>query len=251
MEREKFIVLAVVEDPELIFQIEKSLLPLNNLILAKNIMEARKKYENQKFDCIITDEDCLAEKTEAFVVDIRENEKYKSVRDKTPVLVLGNDAYLLSQRFLSYESVRFIEKNFSGDDLVSKISMLKADATKLDKNTKRILKDEILISEGGKNHDMFWVVSGQLSVQKVNTTTGEQVEIGQVQAGELVGEMSFLDNLPRSASVKAHTDCEVLVIPQHSFISLLEAQPKWFRSIMQTLSKRLRDANTQITKLKE
>ena len=73
--------------------------------------------------------------------------------------------------------------------------------------------------------------------------------VGGVNEGKLfvVGEMSFLDSLPRSASVRALEDSEVLVIPHKKFLHVLDGQPRWFRALMQTMSQRLRDANTRIT----
>lgn len=76
----------------------------------------------------------------------------------------------------------------------------------------------------------------------------KNVIIGEVLPGELVGEMSFLDALPRSASVKVKEDSEVLVIPHKKFINVLDGQPRWFRSLMKTLSQRLRDSNKMVAR---
>jgi CRP-like cAMP-binding protein len=43
-------------------------------------------------------------------------------------------------------------------------------------------------------------------------------------------------------------DSEVLAIPHKKFHEVIERQPKWFRSLMQTLSQRLRNANDKIAR---
>ena len=94
---------------------------------------------------------------------------------------------------------------------------------------------------------MYWVLSGGFTITKMNNDE-KNIIIGEVKQGELVGEMSFLDNLPRSASVKAREDSEVLVIPHKKFMDVLDNQPRWFRSLMTTLSHRLRDADQRIAR---
>jgi CRP-like cAMP-binding protein len=74
----------------------------------------------------------------------------------------------------------------------------------------------------------------------------QNVIVGEAKTGELIGEMSFLDNLPRSASVKASVDSEVLVIPKKKFVATMDNQPRWFKSLIQTLSSRLREADARI-----
>jgi CRP-like cAMP-binding protein len=65
-------------------------------------------------------------------------------------------------------------------------------------------------------------------------------------AGELVGEMSFLDGHPRSASVKAITECTLVVVPHEKFTALIQSHPKWFKALINTLLDRLRKANARV-----
>ena len=107
--------------------------------------------------------------------------------------------------------------------------------------------NEYLLTEGGISHEMYWILSGSFIITKMNKDD-HNIILGKVFPGELVGEMSFLDSLPRSASVRAEVDSEVLAIPHKRFIDIIEGQPRWFRSLMQTLSQRLRTVNSQVTK---
>lgn len=104
--------------------------------------------------------------------------------------------------------------------------------------------NEILLHEGENSHNMFWVQSGELVVTKKRGN--EDVILGHIHNGELVGEVSFLDGHPRSATVKAVSTVELIEIPQETFDSIFEKQPKWLEVLVKTLAERLRRANARI-----
>lgn len=111
-------------------------------------------------------------------------------------------------------------------------------------NKKILLKDDVLIREGEHSHTMYWLQAGQLVVSK--RKGGEEVELGFIYTGELVGEMSFLDGEPRSASVRALTDCELVEIPREAFEKVFVGQPAWFQGLVKTLTERLRKTNARV-----
>jgi CRP/FNR family cyclic AMP-dependent transcriptional regulator len=110
--------------------------------------------------------------------------------------------------------------------------------------TKKLLPGEFLLHEGEESFEMYYLQSGSLSV--IKRKGDSQQAIGTIMAGELVGEMSFLDKQPRSASVKAITECLLIVIPHERLDATLESLPKWFTALQNTLLDRLRKANARI-----
>ena len=94
---------------------------------------------------------------------------------------------------------------------------------------------------------MYWVISGSFQVLK-ESAEGGNVIIGEIGPGELAGEMSFLDDCPRSATVMAKEDSEVLCIPHGKFMKVIHSQPKWFQSLMKVLSGRVRSTNEIIAR---
>lgn len=104
--------------------------------------------------------------------------------------------------------------------------------------------DKVLIKEGEHSNSMYWVQSGQLVV--VKKRGNEEVILGHIFSGELVGEISFLDKEARSATVKAMTDCEIIEIPQETLDKVFGTQPKWLEILVKTLAERLRKANARI-----
>jgi CRP-like cAMP-binding protein len=113
-------------------------------------------------------------------------------------------------------------------------------------NTKtiKIDKDHILIREGQESNSLYWLQSGTMvATRKKN---GEDIILGHIYSGELVGELSFLDEAPRSATVKALAECELIEIPHDAYHKIFDGQPRWFQILVKTLCERLRKANARI-----
>lgn len=111
-------------------------------------------------------------------------------------------------------------------------------------DTVKLGPGELLMHEGDESKEMYYVQSGTLAVFK--RKGDQEFQIGTIIAGELVGEMSFLDGHPRSATVKAMTDCELVQVPHEKFNKLIDSHPKWFRALLNTLLERLRKANARV-----
>lgn len=73
-------------------------------------------------------------------------------------------------------------------------------------------RDGVLIRQGVEIDALFILLEGRLSVW-LATRQGEK-EIARLNAGEIVGEMSFVDARPPSATVKALEDSNVYALPR-------------------------------------
>ncbi|MGZ3771541.1 MAG: Crp/Fnr family transcriptional regulator, partial [Bdellovibrio sp.] len=69
------------------------------------------------------------------------------------------------------------------------------------------------------------------------------VMLGEIMPGEFVGEMGHFNHEPRSATVEAITEVELIAIPSGSLESVVFARPSWAKALVKTLSLRLRRAN--------
>jgi CRP-like cAMP-binding protein len=112
---------------------------------------------------------------------------------------------------------------------------------------KHMKKGDVLMKEGEVSNSMYWVQTGTLRLFKKKGSGF--IELGVVHSGEVVGEMSFLDSQPRSASVEALQPCDIVEIPRGKFDEFLNAQPSWMKSLVQTLVKRLRSTNNRLREL--
>ena len=96
-----------------------------------------------------------------------------------------------------------------------------------------------LITQGTPVADLFIVLDGSLSISVAGV--GEITHIG---SGEIVGEMSFIDKRPPSASVIALSPCRVLRLPRAAVEARIAADPafgmRFFKAIATFLSDRLR-----------
>jgi CRP-like cAMP-binding protein len=103
---------------------------------------------------------------------------------------------------------------------------------------------DTLIREGEPSDCLYIVKSGELVVSKF--AQDKSTHLGYIKAGETVGEMSFLDGLPRSATVKAHTACELNMINRPYFDQEFQSSSHFIQTLLKALSGRLRRAAKQL-----
>jgi CRP-like cAMP-binding protein len=110
-----------------------------------------------------------------------------------------------------------------------------------DKAVRMTFKEgESIVHKGKRTNGVYLILKGTVRVQ---IATGEPLpEIGP---GEICGEMSYLDELPASASVVAREPVEVYFLDRSTLQSLFELFPhlasRFYRSLATNLSRRLRD----------
>ncbi|MBT8049411.1 MAG: cyclic nucleotide-binding domain-containing protein [Xanthomonadales bacterium] len=94
----------------------------------------------------------------------------------------------------------------------------------------------VIIAEGDEGNHMYVVMSGEVSISIQDKV------VATAAAGEIVGEMALIDADIRSATVTAATDCQLAVIDQGSFKSLLKHVPDFTLHVMNVLADRLKIA---------
>ncbi len=92
---------------------------------------------------------------------------------------------------------------------------------------------------GDPGDAMYIVCSGTLEVFFKNDT-GERIVLECPEPGDFFGELAFLENGSRSASVVAVTDCEVFRLRHTHLERFLNARPHAAIHILAALSRRLR-----------
>ena len=93
----------------------------------------------------------------------------------------------------------------------------------------------IITRQGDPGWECFVIADGQA------TATLRGRRSASLGPGDVVGEMSLLDQGPRSATVTARTDMHLLVLTSRNFSSLINRFPVVARRIMAGLAGRLRD----------
>jgi CRP-like cAMP-binding protein len=111
----------------------------------------------------------------------------------------------------------------------------------------KLAKDQILFHRGDKGDSLFIIDEGRIKIVREDAQGGELV-LNYCEPGEAIGEMSLFDKEPRSASVIAVTDSELLELKRDAFFELLDQRPDVSLVLLQSLSSRLRFASTYIQK---
>ena len=98
---------------------------------------------------------------------------------------------------------------------------------------------KVLVEEGKPGHEFFLILDGNASVKR-----GKR-EIAKLGTGQYFGELALLDRGPRSASVVAKGDMEVLVLGQREFAGVIDEVPTLAHKLLTSMAQRLREADAK------
>jgi CRP/FNR family transcriptional regulator, cyclic AMP receptor protein len=105
----------------------------------------------------------------------------------------------------------------------------------------------VLFREGEPGREMYVVQHGRITISK---QVGEVEKIlASLGAGEFVGEMSILNNKPRSANATCAEASKLLVIDAKTFEAMIRGNAEIAIRMIKKLSDRLAEANEQIENL--
>jgi CRP-like cAMP-binding protein len=114
-------------------------------------------------------------------------------------------------------------------------------------STRNLAKNEVLMRKGETGDSLFLIHEGWVKIVTEDAKGGELI-INRCGPGETIGEMALLDRGPRSATVIALDDAEVVELKQDAFQDLMEQRPDVSLSIIRSYSNRLRFSTTYIEK---
>jgi len=112
--------------------------------------------------------------------------------------------------------------------------------------TKEFNKDDIIIKEGDPGREMYIIKSG--SVDVVKSDGDREIILSTLSRGDFFGEMAILENIDRTATVKAKETSRLIVLTTGNFMIKLKKDPTFAFQIMQKMSKRIRILNEKILK---
>ncbi len=100
----------------------------------------------------------------------------------------------------------------------------------------QVAAGEVICTEGEPGHDFYVIAGGEAAVEH----DGEVA--AKLQRGDHFGELALLDRGPRSATVRALSDCRLYVLNEASFAAVLNEVPALAQKLLAALARRLRDA---------
>jgi len=114
-------------------------------------------------------------------------------------------------------------------------------------STRKLVKDEVLMRKGETGDSLFMIHDGWVKIV-TEDSKGDELILNKCGPGETIGEMALLDGIPRSATVIAISDAEVLELKKDVFEEILEQRSDVSFAIIRSYSERLRFATTYIEK---
>ena len=97
------------------------------------------------------------------------------------------------------------------------------------------LKDgEVLLREGQSDSNLYVIVSGVISAA-ASDEEGNLRALHELTHGDLVGELSFMDNAPRSHSLVARGATRVFSLNREKFEGLIPSQPMLVYKVMRAI----------------
>ena len=117
---------------------------------------------------------------------------------------------------------------------------------------KNFTSGAILFYEGQTGEVLYLILKGRVEIVKKGQDFGERV-LASLKEGECLGEMSLVDNQPRTASARTACEATCLAMTKKAFYQLVERHPaaavKLLLAFLRTANDRLRKANESIKQI--
>ena len=104
---------------------------------------------------------------------------------------------------------------------------------------------ELVFCEGDAGNFLYGVIAGCI---RIHTTAvdGRALNLNRIQAGDIIGEIAFLDGGPRTASGEASETTTCFRLPRPAFMAFLEQHPKLAIELLRLVCERVRWVNVQV-----
>ena len=108
-----------------------------------------------------------------------------------------------------------------------------------DKEGQRFPAGQYVFKAGDPGEAMYIVTEGEVDVLDGSTV------LDTIGPGSIVGELALIDDEPRSASVRAKTDCRLVPVDRRRFQFMVQETPFFGLAVMKILADRLRKMNAK------
>ena len=103
-----------------------------------------------------------------------------------------------------------------------------------------LIRGDVLFREGDVADSLYLVVSGRVAIAIANPIDHRETVVALMDAGDMFGEMSMLDDLPRSAMARALEPSTVFAIPFDPAVKVFRSDPALLWGVTRLLARRLR-----------
>jgi len=106
--------------------------------------------------------------------------------------------------------------------------------------------DDVLVAQGTSDNHLYVIVSGALAAVR-NAGTPERVTLLTLTAGDLVGELSFIDETPHYASLVATVPTRVFGLERQRLEALLATEPVIVYRVMRAIVRTVHEIQRRIS----
>ncbi len=107
--------------------------------------------------------------------------------------------------------------------------------------TMYVLKGDYIFHVHDNTHEMFFIRKGKCEVliEDANEACGERV-VAMLGTGSVFGEVAIVLQSPRTASVRAFTNCDMAYLDREHFLAVMENFPKKFVELQEIVIRRVK-----------
>jgi CRP/FNR family cyclic AMP-dependent transcriptional regulator len=109
---------------------------------------------------------------------------------------------------------------------------------------RQFTRNETIVRQGEMGLGLYVIARGHVRVDREEK--GVRTQVAELGPEQFFGEMSLLDNKPRSATVTGTEDSECLLLTRDSFVRLMNKYPEIPIRMARVLAERLRIANEKL-----
>ena len=109
-------------------------------------------------------------------------------------------------------------------------------------------RDEVVFHRDDPAGHLYVIASGSVKVS-IPDEAGHEVVVAIERDGAVFGELALFDDAPRSATVTALSETQVVTIARDDFLRVVERSPRAIREILRLLARTVRRASGRIEDL--
>lgn len=143
------------------------------------------------------------------------NEKYKTATNALH--------YILNHSQVDLDETRRENGDYKFSMDPSFLSISREEALSVFRDTKSYDKGQYIFKEGDKANGAYYIIEGKVKVVS-SSAYHEQVILDELGEDEIFGEMSLIDNKPRSATIITITPCKIAFVNKKEFNEFIEGR---------------------------
>ena len=113
---------------------------------------------------------------------------------------------------------------------------------------RRFSRDEVVFHRDDAGGQLYVILSGSVKVA-IPDEEGHEIVVAVERDGAVFGELALFDDAPRSATVTALDETQVVTLAREDFLRVLERSPRATREILRFLARTVRRASGRIEDL--